>query len=257
MSNYYSNEAYILNGPCNIEITVDSNFIASPNYGADASSTPVFHIIQNTMTGTVTVSNSSSGLVPNIYWTYVKNGQTNTIDSPFSSVIGWESSEVPWPNVTYDATLTIDTNADLEEWGNVEIYLNVDPYEDGAFTINTLPSGGLGFTTDWGTPPSGIVFSPNLSNQTLQEGAAALTSVLYSYDSIGNVEFEYSDDNKSTWNEVGNEQGTRGALSGMTTLQGYGTIGTPPSITIRTEQLTVSYLQFVSNRFYRIKATAS
>lgn len=265
MANYYSNEVLILDGPFSIESSV-SNFSISPNYGVDASFTPVFEITQNTMTGTVTVSNSVSGLAPTIYWTYVKDGQTTTIQngSPFSfSVVGSSpspsSSSSVGSSTIYNYDLTISSEADLEEWGNVEVYLNVEPYSNGGFDINTLPSGGLAFETTWGTTPSGVAFSPNLSNEILQGEETILSSVVHSYDSISSAIFEYSDNNKTTWIQVGSEQGLPGATSSSIPMPtGYGVvIGTPPSKTQRSEQLTVGNSQFVEGRYYRIKVTTA
>ena len=80
MADYYSNEVTILDSVVQINALIDSKGIVSVNYGEDASSEYTFEITKNTITGTVTVSDSASGAVPNIYWTYEKNGVTNVID---------------------------------------------------------------------------------------------------------------------------------------------------------------------------------
>lgn len=147
----------------------------------------------------------------------------------------------------------------MEEWGNIEVYLNVDPYTEGQFTINTNPVGGFAFETNLGTPPTGVSFYPNLSNQVLSGNSAVLSTGIYSYESIANVIWQYSDDNKVTWNTATVSQGQFEASSSMESLPtGYGDVGTPSvSRTLRSESLTVSNLEFSEGRFYRIKVAVS
>jgi hypothetical protein len=261
MADYYSNEVKILDNVVQINATIDSKGIVSVNYGADASSEYTFEITKSTITGTVTVSDSTSGATPNIYWTYEKNGVTNVIDEN-SSLFSFETTGgFTGSNATFNCTLTIDEDADLGEWGNIEVYLNVDPYTEGLFTWNTLPAGGFAFETNWGTPPTGVAFYPNLSNQLLSGNSVSLATGIYSYESIATAIWQYSDDDKVTWNTVITE--THGQITAMSTslslTGGYGDVGTPPSgsRTSRSDSLTVSDLQFSEGRFYRIKVTIS
>lgn len=259
MTNYYSNEVTILDGIVQIGVTITSRSIVSADYGIDASSTPTFGITLNTITGVVTVTNSTTGITPNIYWTYVKDGTTNVIDGS-SSIFSFErTGGFTGANAIFNCTLTIDPDVDLEVWGDIEVYLNVDPYTEGLFEINTVPVGGLAFVMDWGSPPSGVAFNPNLSNQLLSGNSAVLSTGIYSYGSISNSIWQYSDDNKVTWNEV-TTQGQLSASSSSTNLPaGYGDPGVPPAVSLTTisQILVVSDLQFSEGRFYRIKVTTT
>ena len=261
MADYYSNEVTILDSVVQINALIDSKGIVSVNYGEDASSEYTFEITKNTITGTVTVSDSTSGAVPNIYWTYEKNGVTNVIDEN-SSLFSFETTGgFTGANGTFNCTLTIDENADVQEWGNIEVYLNVDDYTEGQFTWNTTPVGGFAFETNWGTPPTGVAFYPNLSNQVLTGSSVSLAAGIYSYESIVNAIWQYSDDNKVTWNTVTETHGeiSFSSSSFVPLTGGYGDAGTPPSVSLtsRSDSLTVSDLKFSEGRFYRIKVTVS
>lgn len=265
MTNYFSNEVTVFNSVVQIDASIDSKFILSANYGLDASSTPTFDITKNTTTGTVTVSNSTSEATPDIYWTYTINGGTPEIiqeDGPFSfSTTGQFSGG----DATFNCTLTINEDAafwqlPIEDWGNIEVHLNVSPYTEGEFTINTTPVGGLAFVTDWdlNSIPSGVAFYPNLSNQLLTGNLVTLSTVAYSYESIASSVWEYSDDNKVTWSEITSTQGQVEVSSSSETLQGYGDVGQSlVSRTLRSESLGVSDLQFSEGRFYRVKVVVS
>lgn len=276
MSDYYSNSAKVLNENASISSNLNSRARILIDYGADASATPnyMFDNTNKAVRTTFVLSNSVSDS-PNMYfsWTYDKNDGTGShnldyVDpdwsgpgnNPFGASVSWLQDGSTW---TYTSELSINTTSlDYNTWKNVQVSFIVAPYQDTESSpqIAVPPILTNFFEYDYGTPPAGIFYNPNLEDKTMQAGGVGLLAGLHSYQNISNVVWEYSDDNKITWQTLDLSQHQGSATSSQYTLDRINPVWGetyPPQITNRTESIIINQTNFTEGRYYRIKATAS